>query len=143
MHSRPKEDLGSLAARTDSTHSTHFLPMWQPRCSNQMTNSTADISSNKDKQGSLRKAATRNIISYPLSLNLRKTLPVIAITPAQVMHYRASPTSPAQQSCQPITSTIAFNGNLRKLRGNLAMRPQRQWRLQNISLNQIQHVKLT
>jgi hypothetical protein len=68
----------------------------QPRSSIRTTRSPEDNSSNKGKQGSLRKAAIRKVISDHPSLNARNTLPAIAITPALVIQNRASPISPAE-----------------------------------------------
>jgi len=82
-------------AKTGSTHSTNSSTARRPRSSNRTTRSPEDNSSNKGKQGSLRKVAIRNVISDHPSPNLRKTLPAIPITPA-VIQNRASPISPAE-----------------------------------------------
>jgi len=61
-----------------------------------MTKSPGDNSSSKGKQGSLRNAAIRNVISEHPSPNLRKTLLAIPIILAPVIQNRASPISPAE-----------------------------------------------
>ena len=77
-HLRRKSDLGSPAAKTGSTHSTNSSTVRRPRSSNRTTKCPGD-SNSKGKQGSLRKAAIRNVIFDHPSPNLRKTLPVIPI----------------------------------------------------------------
>jgi len=97
-HLRLKSELESAVAKSCVTHSTNYLTLGRPRSSNRTT--WCPVHSNgKGKQGSLRKAAIRNIIPYHPSPNLRKTLPVspiIATIPAPVNQNRASPISPVE-----------------------------------------------
>jgi len=73
-HLRRKSDLGSPAAKTGLTHWTNSSTVRRPRSSNRTTKSPGD-SNSKGKQGSLRKAAMRNVIFDHPSPNLWKALP--------------------------------------------------------------------
>jgi len=78
---------------------------------NSATNSLGD-SNNKGKQGSLRKAAIRNVIFDHPSPNLRKTLPAIPIIPAPVIQNRSSPRCPVEAAMSTIYSAVAFKASL-------------------------------
>jgi hypothetical protein len=95
-HLRRKSDLASPVAKTGSTDSTNSSTVWLTRISHRTTRSPEDNSSNRGKQGSVRKAEIRNIISDHPSPNLRKRLPATPVTPAPVIQNRASPISPAE-----------------------------------------------
>jgi len=82
----------------------------------------------RGKQGSLRKAAIRNIIFDHPSPNLRKTLQAIPIIPTPVIQNRSSPISPAEAAVPTIYSAVAFKASLRKPKGKLAMHSLRQRR---------------
>ena len=87
--------------------------MRQPRSSNRTTRSLEDNSSNKGKQGSLRKAAIRNVISDHPSPNLWKILPAIPITPWDIQN-RASPISPAETARPTYHQRRGFQRKLTK-----------------------------
>jgi hypothetical protein len=60
-----------------------------------------EINNNSNgKQESLRKVATRNIISDHPSQNLRKTLPANPIIPAPVTQNRGCPISPVEAAVE-------------------------------------------
>jgi len=83
-------------AKTGSRHLTNSSTVLRRWSSHRTTRSPEDESSNNGKQGSLRKAATRNVISDHPSPTLRKTLPALPITPAPAIQNRASPISPEE-----------------------------------------------
>ena len=120
-------DLGSPAAKTDSTHSTNSSTVRRPRSSNRTTKSPVD-SNSKGKQGSHRKAAIRNVIfDYP-SPNLQKTRPAIPIIPKPGIQHRSSPISPVEAAVPTIYSPVAFKASLQKLKGKPAMHSLQQRR---------------
>jgi len=84
-----------------------------------MTNTPGD-SNSKGKQGSLRKAAIRNLIFDHPYLNLWTTLPVIPIIPAPVFQNRSRPISPVEAAVPTVNSAVAFKRSLRKPKGKPA-----------------------
>jgi len=96
IHLRRKSDLGSPVANTGLIHLTNSSTAWRPRSSNRKTRSLGDTNT-KRKQGMLRMAAIRNVISDHPSPNLQQTLPAIPIIPTiPVIQNWASPISPVE-----------------------------------------------